>query len=196
MVGPKQLVIGGQDDLTGQCLIAMPNMGDPRFASTLVYLCAHSDDGAMGLIVNKPNEALTMHELLDQLEIAETVPALEKPVYFGGPVETGRGFVLHGADYRSPMATLEVSDDLRMTATLDILEEITAGRGPANYITMLGYSGWGPGQLESEIAQNAWLTCPADPELMFATKDVQKWERALERIGVPPLALSAEAGRA
>lgn len=183
-------------DLTGQCLIAMPGMGDPRFDHSLVYLCAHSEDGAMGLIVNKPNDTLTMAELLEQLDIAEPVVKLTGPVHFGGPVETGRGFVLHGDDYRSPMATLEVSAELRMTATLDVLEEIGAGRGPARYIMMLGYSGWGPGQLESEIVQNAWLTCPADAELMFDTPNAKKWEVALARIGVPALALSAEAGRA
>lgn len=187
---------GGQTDLTGQCLIAMPGMGDPRFEHSLVYLCAHSDEGAMGLIVNKPNAELTLSELLEQLELAETEAAQSCPIHFGGPVETGRGFVLHDAGYRSPMATLEVSDDLRMTATLDVLEEISAGRGPARYLVMLGYSGWGPGQLEGEIAQNGWLTCPADPELLFGTPDAHKWEAALERIGVPPLALSAEAGRA
>jgi putative transcriptional regulator len=189
-------VLEGRTDLTGQCLIAMPGMGDPRFEHSLVYLCAHSEDGAMGLIVNKPTDELTMGELLEQLDVADTPRPLPAPVYFGGPVETGRGFVLHGDDYRSPMATLAVTAELRMTATLDVLEEIGAGRGPARYLMMLGYAGWGPGQLEGEIAQNAWLTCPADAELMFATPDVDKWESALSRIGVPALALSAEAGRA
>lgn len=186
----------GRTDLTGQCLIAMPGMADARFDHSVVYLCAHSEDGAMGLIVNKPTDALTMGELLEQLELAERPPRLSAPVYFGGPVETGRGFVLHGDDYRSPMATLAVSPELRMTATLDVLEEIGAGGGPARYILMLGYAGWGPGQLEGEIAQNAWLTCPADAELMFATPDSEKWQSALSRLGVPALALSAEAGRA
>jgi len=196
MAGSKEHVVTGQTDLTGQCLIAMPGMGDPRFNHSLVYLCAHSEDGAMGLIVNKPTDDLTLRDLLDQLDIECASADTGSRIYFGGPVETGRGFVLHGDDYRSPMATLEVSEALRMTATLDILEEIAAGRGPARYILTLGYSGWGPGQLEGEIAQNAWLTCPADADLMFATPDSKKWEGALERIGVAALALSAEAGRA
>ena len=198
-------------DLTGQCLIAMPGMGDPRFAHSVVYLCAHSDEGAMGLIVNKPQEEVTLRELLDQLELpgnetggneiggnetggaAGTTP---RPIYFGGPVETGRGFVLHSSDYRSPVATLEVSPELFMTATMDVLEEIATQSGPSKALVALGYAGWGPGQLEAEIAQNGWLTCPGNAKLIFETPDFQKWESALESIGVPALALSAEAGHA
>lgn len=184
------------DDLSGQCLIAMPGMEDPRFAYSVVYMCAHSPDGAMGLIINKPNADLSLYDLLEQLDLPSGRVDRKPPVYFGGPVETGRGFVLHSSDYRSPVATLTVTDDVYMTATTDILEEIAEGRGPAEMVMALGYSGWGPGQLEVEIAQNGWLTCPGDAALVFATTDTHKWEQALDRIGVPALALSSEAGHA
>ncbi|WP_425038061.1 YqgE/AlgH family protein [Primorskyibacter sp. S187A] len=201
---PQNAFEGGQSipletthsDLTGQCLIAMPGMGDPRFAHAVVYMCAHSDEGAMGLIINKPNDELRLGDLLAQLELAHNETHASRAVYFGGPVETGRGFVLHTPDYRSPVATLEVTETMSMTATLDVLEELGAGKGPERFVMALGYSGWGPGQLESEIAENGWLTCPTDHALVFDTPDTAKWETALERIGVPALALSAEAGHA
>lgn len=183
-------------DLTGQLLIAMPGMGDPRFMHAVVYVCAHSDDGAMGLIINKPVAEVGMRELLSQLEI-DTVPELPaSPVHFGGPVEQGRGFVLHSAEYQSPVATLKVDDTVSMTATMDILEDIGAGKGPARRLMALGYAGWGPGQLEGELAQNGWLTCAAEPELIFDRPDAQKWEAALQSLGIDALALSATAGHA
>lgn len=183
-------------DLTGQLLIAMPGMGDPRFMHSVVYMCAHSDDGAMGLIINKAVAEVGLRELLSQLEI-DTVPDLPAaPVFFGGPVEQGRGFVLHSSDYESPVATLTVDDTISMTATMDILEEIGAGRGPARRLLALGYAGWGPGQLEGELAQNGWLTCASDPELIFNTPNPEKWEAALHSLGVDALALSATAGHA
>ncbi|MAU52607.1 MAG: hypothetical protein CMN17_09600 [Roseovarius sp.] len=183
-------------DLTGKCLIAMPGMGDPRFSRSLVYLCAHSAEGAMGLIVNKPTNDLRMRDLLDHLSIAPGEAMRNLPVHFGGPVEHGRGFVLHDDGYRSDLATLAVDRGFAMTATLDILEDLAAGRGPARAILALGYAGWGPGQLEQELAQNGWLTCEADHALVFDTPDAGKWAAALARLGVSALMLSAEAGRA
>ncbi|MEM6897975.1 MAG: YqgE/AlgH family protein, partial [Pseudomonadota bacterium] len=148
-------------------LIAMPGMNDPRFDKSVVYLCAHSDDGAMGLIVNKPAIDVKFSDLLDQLDIPAPATRREIRVMFGGPVEHGRGFVLHSNDYDSNESTLKVDGDVGMTATLDILEDIAKGQGPASSFLALGYSGWGPGQLEGEIASNGWLTCPALPELIF-----------------------------
>lgn len=184
------------EDLTGQCLIAMPGMGDPRFAHSVIFLCAHSPEGAMGLILNKRTPDVSVADLLEQLDLTPPEPLKTRGVHIGGPVETGRGFVLHTPDYQSPVSTLEVDETFHMTATLDILEELAEGRGPDRFVVALGYSGWGPGQLESEIVQNGWLTCPSDKDLVFETADAQKWETALERLGVSALALSAEAGHA
>ncbi|MBE0454165.1 YqgE/AlgH family protein [Roseovarius autotrophicus] len=183
-------------DLTGKCLIAMPGMGDPRFAHSVVYLCAHSAEGAMGLIVNKPTDELRMRDLLDHLSITPGAVMRNLPVYFGGPVEHGRGFVLHDDGYRSDLATLNVDRGFGMTATLDILEDLAEGRGPDHAILALGYAGWGPGQLEQELAQNGWLTCDADADLVFTTPDPEKWEAALARLGVSALMLSQQAGHA
>lgn len=183
-------------DLTGKLLIAMPGMGDPRFEHSVVYLCAHSHEGAMGLIVNKPTGDVTLSMLLEQLQIEPRSDLRGRGVHYGGPVEQARGFVLHSPDYTSAMSTLQVDDRFSMTATLDVLEEIAAGQGPHRNLIFLGYAGWGPGQLEGEIAQNGWLTCDATPDLVFHTADGGKWEAALASIGVPALALSAEGGRA
>lgn len=183
-------------DLTGKILIAMPGMGDPRFAHSVVYLCAHSDDGAMGLIVNKTMGKMTFSDLLEQLSISETAESRHLPLHFGGPVEGGRGFVLHSAEYRSQISTLPVDDFFSMTATQDVLEEMAAGDGPDKALMALGYSGWGPGQLESEIAENGWLICDAGFELVFDLADDKKWEAALNTLGIDPLLLSASAGHA
>jgi len=183
-------------DLTGQLLIAMPGMGDPRFDHSVIFLCAHSDEGAMGLIANKPTTDISLTDLLEQLQIESGPSVRPMPVHFGGPVENGRGFVLHEHGYASSISTLEVSEAFSMTATLDILEDMARGEGPAQAIVALGYAGWGPGQLEAEIAQNGWLICPATRDLVFGTPDVRKWEAALTAIGVSPLTLSASAGRA
>ncbi len=183
-------------DLNGKLLIAMPEMGDPRFAYSVVFLCAYSEEGAMGLIVNKPTDELRLGDLLEQLSIKEGDEARDLPVHFGGPVEHGRGFVLHDYGYHSAISTMDVDEQFAMTATLDILEDFADGRGPSRAILALGYAGWGPGQLESEIGQNAWLTVEADSELVFNMPDAEKWEGALKKLGVNALTLSASGGRA
>ncbi|MEM6608175.1 MAG: YqgE/AlgH family protein [Pseudomonadota bacterium] len=191
-------------DLTGQLLIAMPGMSDPRFAGAVVFLCAHSPEGAMGLIVNRPIPELSFPEMLEQLGVKSKGPPA-MPVCFGGPVETSRGFVLHGAGYCPPgrRNTQEASDGFMridpgfaMSSTIDVLEDIAGGNGPGHALVMLGYSGWGPQQLEAEIALNGWLTCKAAPDLVFGPKMEAKWEAALATLGVDPLLLSTQAGRA
>lgn len=182
--------------LDGQLLIAMPGMGDPRFEKAVIFMCAHSDDGALGLIVNKPSPELDFSSLLDQLDIDTGPPRRDIRVHFGGPVEHGRGFVLHSADYQSEASTLQVNAGFGMTATLDVLEDLARGEGPHSALLALGYSGWGPGQLESEILANGWLTCDASPEIVFGDDDDTKWTAALKSMGVDALMLSSEAGRA
>jgi putative transcriptional regulator len=182
--------------LTGKLLIAMPDMGDPRFARSVVFVCAHSEEGAMGLIVNKPTDDVRLSDLLEQLSIPVGDDVRDMKVHFGGPVETGRGFVLHGPDYASTISTLVVDARFAMTATLDILEEFGQGGGPENAIMALGYAGWGPGQLESELASNGWLTCDATPELVFSPDDGGKWQAALKTLGIDALMLSGSGGRA
>lgn len=186
----------GRLDLTGKLLVAMPAMSDQRFARAVVFLCAHSQDGAMGLIVNKPVADLGLHMLMEQVAVKVAPGAEDRPVYFGGPVETARGFVLHTGEYQSRVTTLPVSPDFGMTATLDVLEDLAAGHGPSRAVVALGYAGWGAGQLEAEIAQNGWLTVDATPELVFSTPDAGKWEAALRGLGIEALALSSAAGRA
>ncbi|SEK87646.1 putative transcriptional regulator [Roseivivax marinus] len=183
-------------DLAGKLLIAMPSMGDQRFANSVVFVCAHSDEGAMGLIINKATPEIDLGMLLEQLSIDTDEPVEGEPVHFGGPVETGRGFVLHSPDYTSVVTTLEVTDAFHMTATLDILEEIGRGTGPADRIMCLGYAGWGPGQLEAEFAENGWLVCEATRDLVFSTPDDEKWGAALATLGVNAVSLSSEGGRA
>ncbi len=183
-------------DLNGKLLIAMPGMSDPRFASSVIFMCAHSEDGAMGLIVNKPTKELQLADLLEQLKIPKGNSGRDIRVHFGGPVEHGRGFVLHSADYNSCDATMEVDDQFGMTATQDILEAIASGEGPNAAILMLGYSGWEPGQLEEEIKDNGWLVADATPEIVFGADSAAKWTAALKSLGIDPLMLSAAAGRA
>jgi putative transcriptional regulator len=182
--------------LAGTLLVAMPHMLDPRFARSVVYLCAHSEnDGAMGLVINKVLGSLTMGELFAHLEIEPGGPIGSRPVHFGGPVETGRGFVLHTADYRDE-GTLVVADDLAVTATLDILRAIGKGRGPQKSLLALGYAGWAPGQLDAEIQDNGWLSVDADAELVFDPDLEGKWNRALDRLGINLSMLSSDAGHA
>lgn len=183
-------------ELQGKLLIAMPGMGDMRFANSLVYLCAHSEQGAMGLIVNKPSPELSFRNLLRQLNLTPSGTARDIRVHFGGPVEHGRGFVLHTTDYNSTGTTLTVDSAFGMTATTDILEAIARGEGPEKSLLALGYAGWGAGQLEQEILYNGWLTCDADVDLVFATDNRAKWAQALAKLGVDPPALSSTAGHA
>lgn len=189
--------------LDGQLLIAMPVMGDPRFERSVIYLCAHSSEGAMGIIVNRPAGSIDFPELLVQLDIinktdrtrlrenAETMKVLK-----GGPVETGRGFVLHSSDFFIKDATLRIDDGICLTATVDILKAIVRGDGPKYAVLALGYAGWAPGQLETEIQDNGWLHCDADPDLVFGGDVEEKYGRALRKIGIDPGMLSNEAGHA
>ncbi|MEM7073694.1 MAG: YqgE/AlgH family protein [Pseudomonadota bacterium] len=186
----------GEIELNGKLLVAMPGMGDPRFEKSVVFMCAHSDEGAMGLIVNRRADNLRLRDLFDQLDIDTTREARDMPVHFGGPVEHGRGFVLHDFGYHSAISTLDVNSDFAMTATLDILEDLAAGRGPVRNLVALGYAGWGPGQLESEIGQNAWLTVDADKAIVFDANDDGKWDAALAKLGISAVTLSSDAGRA
>jgi putative transcriptional regulator len=184
------------ESLTGQLLVAMPQMTDPRFARSVVYVCAHSEeDGAMGLVVNKLLASLTMDELMTHLKLETTRLDDARPVHFGGPVEPGRGFVLHTPDYHEE-ATLTVGEQFAVTATLDILRAIGRGEGPSRNLLALGYAGWAPGQLEAEIQHNGWLHCAADPELIFGQDTGGKYERALRKIGIDLGMLSSEAGHA
>ncbi len=183
-------------DLCGKLLVAMPGMGDPRFDKSVILVCAHSEDGAMGLIVNKPLSDLTFAGMLDHIGIPHTPEGRKINVHFGGPVERGRGFVLHSRDYKSDTATMAVTPDYGMTATLDVLEALAKGQGPAQALLALGYSGWGPGQLEVEIGRNDWLTADAPADLVFAENDSGKWLAVLHGMGINALTLSATAGRA
>lgn len=181
--------------LAGQLLVAMPGMQDPRFARTVIYICAHNGEGAMGLVVNRIFDALTFPDLLEQLGIEASIPVDADCVYFGGPVETGRGFVLHTPDYVRD-GTLMVTKGVALTATVDILRSIAAGDGPRQHLLALGYAGWGPGQLDAEIRANGWLNVDADNALVFDQDLDSKWERAMAKIGVDPRMLSDSAGHA
>ena len=181
--------------LSGQLLVAMPGMEDPRFVKTVIYMCAHNEDGAMGLVINRAIELLTFPDLLEQLGIETVDPDARINIQFGGPVESGRGFVLHSSDY-SQDVTMVVDNDVALTATIDILKAIAVGDGPRQRLLALGYSGWGPGQLDAEIKRNGWLHVDADKELVFGLDLDGKWERAIRKIGIDPRMLSGEAGHA
>lgn len=187
--------------LDGQFLIAMPGMFDDNFARTVIFVCAHSNDGAMGFVLNRPQQ-LTFPDVLKHLQIIDEAQAIRLPqvtrefqIQTGGPVETGRGFVLHSDDYLSA-ASIPVNDEICMTATLDIVRAISRGEGPKRAMMMLGYAGWAAGQLESEIANNGWLNCPANEDLIFDGDLGDKYERALALMGVAPAMLSVDAGHA
>lgn len=182
--------------LAGKLLIAMPDMSDPRFSKTVVFMCAHSADGGMGLIINKPQKGLMLSALLEQMEIPAGTNLRDAQVHFGGPVDHQRGFVLHSNDYAVGDDTLIVDNTYRMTATLRVLEDIAAGRGPDVAMLALGYAGWGPGQLEYEIGKNGWLTCAPDDRIIFGSNNGAKWAGALDLMGIDPLLLSATAGHA
>lgn len=189
--------------LDGQMLIAMPAMSDERFARSVIYVCAHSTEGAMGIVINQRANNIKFPDLLVQLEVIPASERIELPdqaedvkVLKGGPVETGRGFVLHSADFFIENSTLPIDDGVCLTATLDILKAIARGDGPASAVLALGYAGWAPGQLEQEIQQNGWLHCAADRELIFGGDIEHKYERALRKIGIDLGMLSSEAGHA
>ena len=181
--------------VTGQLLIAMPGMRDERFAKSVIYMCAHSEEGAMGLVLNQRLDSLTFAELISQLELDEKHLSRDVPVHFGGPVESGRGFVLHTSDYQQD-ATLEVINGVALTATVDILKAIAQGKGPQKCLLALGYAGWGPGQLDMEIRANGWLQVPSDSEIIFDIEPDTKWERAIQRLGIDPRMLSDDVGHA
>jgi putative transcriptional regulator len=193
-----------ENAIDGQILIAMPGMADTRFARSLVYVCAHSiDEGAMGIIINQLEPELSLQELLVQLDIIEEDVAgglseavADMCVHRGGPVETGRGFVLHTSDFMLENATLKVGGNICLTSTLEILRAIAAGNGPAEAIFALGYAGWAPGQLESEIKSNGWLLAPADDAILFDNNIDTKYDRALGTLGIDLAMLSSEAGHA
>jgi putative transcriptional regulator len=193
----------GEGYLDGQLLVAMPGMADERFSRTVIYLCAHSPEGAMGIVVNKPAADLSFPDLLVQLDIIPATDVIRLPqrvgamqVLMGGPVETSRGFVLHSPDFFIDQSTLPIDDGVCLTATIDILRAIAAGHGPENAVLALGYAGWGAGQLELEMQANGWLNTPADAELVFNTAADLRYEMALRRIGIEPAMLSMEAGHA
>jgi putative transcriptional regulator len=189
--------------LDGKLLIAMPGIGDPRFERSVIFLCAHSADGAMGIVINKVAQNITFPDLLSRLDLLPAENRInfdqrlsQMPVQFGGPVETGRGFVLHTTDYYSADTTLPISERVGLTATLDVLRAIAKGEGPRRSLLALGYSGWGPGQLENEIQRNGWLHCEADEELIFTVANEEKYQAALQKIGIDPRMLSSDAGHA
>ena len=195
----------GRIDLTNQFLIAMPGMGDDNFAGAVIYLCEHTADGALGLVINKPID-ITLQKLFDKVELALAPGALgQQPVYFGGPVQTERGFVLHEAmpdadrpgdhPHHGPYnSTLKIPGGLQMTTSKDVLEALAQGGGPRRLLVTLGYSGWGAGQLEAELGRNGWLTVDAVPEIIFDTPVEQRYQRAMALLGFDPRMLSAEAG--
>jgi len=182
-------------NLTGHLLIAMPGMQDPRFDHSVVCLCAHSGDGAMGLVVNRPLSGLSFDDLLRQLQVEPLPPQRRIRMVDGGPVENSRGFVLHSDDW-STEGSLPVVPGLALTASLDILKAVASGGGPKDCVLALGYAGWAPGQLEDEIQRNAWLNVPADGSLVFRDDTSHTWEAALAKLRIDPALLSGTAGRA
>ena len=195
--------LASTSSLTGQFLIAMPGMEDERFERSLIYMCAHSDDGAMGLIVNQAVDEINFPDLLVQLDVIDerdqiTLPEMARDltVHRGGPVETGRGFVLHTSDYKAENSTLEINEAISLTATLDILKAIANGHGPSGVLLALGYAGWGPNQLEQEIVANGWLNVDCDPEVIFNCRLEERYTKALKRLGIDLAMLSGDAGRA
>jgi putative transcriptional regulator len=189
--------------LDGQMLLAMPGMLDERFSRTVIYVCAHSAEGAMGIVINKPAADLNFSDLLVQLDIIPETDRIRLPhrvgrmqVLMGGPVETSRGFVLHSPDFYLDQSTLPIDERVCLTATIDILRAIAKGEGPRSAVLALGYAGWSAGQLESEIQGNGWLNCPADPELIFSSSLESKYDLALRKLGIDPAMLSTDAGHA
>ncbi|HTO40718.1 MAG TPA: YqgE/AlgH family protein [Rhizomicrobium sp.] len=187
---------GGESFLEGKLLIALPGMADPRFEKAVIFMCAHSGDGAMGIIINKPVDGLGFREMMDRLDIGVTAQTPDFPILFGGPVQTGRGFVLHSGEFESESSTLPVTDDISLTATLDILRAIADGQGPRRALFALGYAGWDGGQIEDEIRANGWIHCDADNAIIFDHALDEKWSLALKKLGIDMSGLSAHTGRA
>jgi len=196
MAQSKPVPQPGEGFLEGKLLIAMPSMLDPRFEKSVIFMCAHSHDGAMGLIINKPIDGISFHELMMKFDINVMPGATSLPILFGGPVQMGRGFVLHSADYASPDTSMSVSGEYSLTATVDVLRAIAEGHGPKKAILALGYAGWGTGQIEAEIMANGWIHCDADESILFDTDYDAKWKAALAKLGADISGLSSEAGRA
>ena len=195
--------ISGRGYLDGQMLIAMPTMRDERFARSVIYVCAHSSEGAMGIVVNQQAANINFSDLLVQLDVIVADDLIQLPrraglvkVLKGGPVETGRGFVLHSSDFFIENSTLPIDEGICLTATLDILKAIARGKGPESAVLALGYAGWGAGQLENEIQENGWLHCSADADLIFGADTGKKYDRALKKLGIHAGMLSSEAGHA
>lgn len=186
----------GESFLEGKLLIALPGMPDPRFERSVIFICAHSGEGAMGLIINKPVEGLSFREMMEKLQIGVTTNTPDRPILFGGPVQTGRGFVLHSGEFESQDSTMPVTDDISLTATLDILRAIASGQGPQKSLFALGYAGWDGGQIEDEIRANGWVHCDADNAIIFDDVLDDKWSRALKKLGIDMSGLSAHTGRA
>jgi putative transcriptional regulator len=194
---------GGRGFLDGQMLIASPGMQDERFARSLIYVCAHSSEGAMGIVVNQPAPHISFPDLLVKLDVIPAADKIQLPstagdvtVLKGGPVETERGFVLHSADFFIENSTLPIDEGICLTATLDILKAIARGNGPHNALLALGYAGWAPGQLENELHHNGWLHCSADPQLIFGADIDAKYEQAMLKIGIRPGMLTNDVGHA
>lgn len=190
----------GHLDLVGHILIAMPGMIDERFARTVILICNHDEEGSMGFVLNQPVTSPKFDEILNELKLKGANNQLinsdrDITVFRGGPVEQGRGFVLHSLDYSTPTSS-RVGDLAGVTATLDALRKLCSDQPPAKALMLLGYSGWGPGQLEAEIVQNGWLSAPATPQLIFDTPSDQQYDHALAQIGVSEASLSTSAGRA
>jgi putative transcriptional regulator len=181
--------------LTGQLLIAMPTMPDPRFSRSVIYICSHGPNGAMGLIVNRLYGEVNFRSLLEQLNVKVPADTPDLPVHYGGPVESGRGFVLHSTDYLRE-GTMRIDDSVALSATVEVLQALASGTGPERALMTLGYTGWGAGQLDAEMQANGWLTAPADDNLLFDAEIETKWERALAKIGISASMLSVEAGHA
>jgi putative transcriptional regulator len=187
---------GTDSFLLGKLLIALPGMPDKRFERSVIFMCAHSDQGAMGVIVNKPLEGLTFRELVEKLDVRVTANTPDPPVMFGGPVGTGQGFVLHSSEYVVKDVTMPVTSEISLTATVDILRAIAEGHGPEKALFALGYAGWGPGQIEGELKTNGWICADPDKAILFDLGNDAKWKAALAKLGVNLSGLSAEAGRA
>jgi putative transcriptional regulator len=186
----RMTVVNDLKNLEGQCLIAMPDMPDSRFQGSVIYICTQGPDGAMGLIINKPADDVRLKDLMQQLSIETNAAFIDRKVYFGGPVEHSRGFILHDSDYHSDLSSIAVTQDVSMTATTDILDDIALGKGPKLSLVTLGYAGWGPGQLEKEISANGWLVAELGTDIIFKLPSFEKWSAALGVLGISPALLS------